>query len=159
MGIISMAPLVTPFESGTTFNTFFVTLQSDVQKYVRSCNQCGIIIIISKRANNSLHTLSISSNVCMKMIMGISAVGSYLLRIKLHFVFVRYVSFKIDISLKLNKGSNRFIKGANGYPQRAMGISDVKKFTAGIMKSGVIMEHPSGMAIKANGELTVLLSW
>ena len=34
----------------------------------------------------------------------------------------------------------------------------MKKLTAGIMKAGVNMEHPSGKTIKASGGLTGLVS-
>ena len=39
-----------------------------------------------------------------------------------------------------------------------MGILDVKELTAGTVKFSVNIEHTSGMVIKANGGLTVLLS-
>ena len=39
-----------------------------------------------------------------------------------------------------------------------MGILDVKEITASIIKSGINMEYPSGMVIKAIGGMTALLS-
>ena len=73
----------------------------------------------------------------------------------LDFVFVKLVSLNSDIILKLNEGFDKSLKGSNLYPYRTIGIFDVKEVTAGIMKCGINMEHPSGMIIKASGGLTV----
>ena len=60
------------------------------------------------------------------------------------------VTLKSDIPVKLNDGLDRFMKGSNWYPQKVMDILDVKEYTAGI-KSGVDMEHFSGIVIQASG--------
>ena len=39
-----------------------------------------------------------------------------------------------------------------------MGILNVKQLTAGIKKSGVKMDHPTGIIIKATGDWTLLVS-
>ena len=66
------------------------------------------------------------------------------------------VSLRSAISLKLNRGFERFISGSNLHPQSVTGTLDVNEFTAEMIKSGVYMEQPSG--IKASGGLMVLLS-
>ena len=45
-----------------------------------------VIVIISQRGNDLLHTLSISPNVFMKLTMGASVMDDNLLRMKLDFV-------------------------------------------------------------------------
>ena len=89
--------------------------------------------------------------------MGTSAIGSKLLRTKSDMVNVRFVNLKLGIKLKLNIGSDKFIKGSNLYPHRVMDTLDVNELTGGIMKSCINMEHPFGMIIKASGGLSVLL--
>ena len=42
-------------------------------------------------------------------------------------------------------------------PKKVMASLDTKELTAGIIASGVNMEHPSGIAMKAIGGLTLLL--
>ena len=94
----------------------------------------------------------------MKLTMSISVIGGSSLRMKLYFTFAILVCLKLGIILILNKVSDRFIKGSNWYPHRVMGIFDIKECTAGIIKSGVTREHPSGIVIKAIGGLAVFLS-
>ena len=57
----------------------------------------------------------------------------------------------------INKVFSLYAK-TNQNPQRAISILDKKELTAGIMKSSVIIEHESGIVIRASGSLTVLLS-
>ena len=45
--------------------------------------------------------------------MGTSVIGGNLLRMKLNFVFIRFLDWKLDISLELNEGSEKFLKGSN----------------------------------------------
>ena len=73
---------------------------------------------------------------------------------KLDFLFVRSVNLKLEISLKLNEGSDEFLKGSNWYLQKGMESAHGKELTVWIMKSGIQMEHPSGIIIKDSGGLT-----
>ena len=81
-----------------------------------------------------------------------------LLRRKSDFVFVKLINSKWDMSQKLKKGWERFIKGSNWYPHKVIKTLDVNEVTASIIKSSVNVKHPSGMVIKANGGLIVLVS-
>ena len=72
---------------------------------------------------------------------------------ELEFVFVMFVNLTLDTSLKLNEGLDKFIKGSNWYPYRGMDTLGVNESIARIIKSGVNMQHPSGMFMKANGSL------
>ena len=60
-----------------------------------------------------LYSLSTSSTVFIKLIMGASIIGGNLLRMKSFFTFVMVVSFKSDIDFKLNMESGRLIKESN----------------------------------------------
>ena len=73
----------------------------------------------------------------MKLTMGTSVTDGNLPRIKLNFVFVKFVSLKSDFNSKLNKMSDTFRKGSNWFSHKVMSILDVKEFMVGIMKSGV----------------------
>ena len=84
----------------------------------------------------------------MKLTMATLDINDTLLRTMSSFVFVRLVRVQLDINLKLNMGSNRFINGSNLYPQ-CWGIFDVKEFSTGIIKSGVNIRQPSEKVIKA----------
>ena len=57
-----------------------------------------VMTIINERGNDLLYSLSISSNVFMKLTMGTFIMGGRLLRTKLDFVFARVVSLKSDIN-------------------------------------------------------------
>ena len=123
-----------------------------MHKYIRglatSVEHIAITIMIHSW-EGFVQSVSISSNFCMKLLMGTSVIGSKLLRIKSYFTFVMFLNLNSDISLTLNNGSYRFINGSNLYPHSVMGTFDMKKLTVDILKSGVNMEQPSNIVIKA----------
>ena len=67
-------------------------------------------------------------------------------------------SLKLDMCLKLNRGSDVLRKGSNWYPHRVMGNLEVSKFTAGIMKSAEKMEQLSDRFITASVGTMILFS-
>ena len=66
-----------------------------------------VVIIINQRGNSLLHFLPISSSVCIKLTMNTLVICGNLLKINSGFVFVRFVSLKSDINLKLNDGLDK----------------------------------------------------
>lgn len=71
-----------------------------------------VITIINRRGKISC-THSISSSQFRKQTMGTSVIGGTLFIKNCDFALVRLVSFKSEISLKLNKGPDRFTNGSN----------------------------------------------
>ena len=90
--------------------------------------------------------------------MDTSVIGSRSLRMKLDIKFVRLVSLKLDISLKLDESSYKYMKEWNVHSPRVIGTLDVNEAMVSIIKYSVNMEHPSGMVMKANSWLAILLS-
>ena len=94
----------------------------------------------------------------MKLTKDTSVIDGNILRMKLGFTLVMFISLHSDPNLKLENGLDWFINNLNLYLQRMMGTLDVKGFTVGIKVSGVKMEQPSGMVIRASDGFTALLS-
>ena len=94
----------------------------------------------------------------MKLVMAMFLIGGKLLNIKLDFTFDTFSNLKSDMSEKLKNELVKFRNGLNWYPQRVIGVSDLKKFMVGIMKLGLKMEHPSSIVIRVSGVFAVLVS-
>ena len=74
-----------------------------------------VITIISQRGKLLLYSLSSCFRVSIKSTIATSALGGNLLRIKSVFIWVRLLSLKSDIILKLIgiNGSDLFMKGSS----------------------------------------------
>ena len=93
----------------------------------------------------------------MNLAMDTSVIGGNFLRTKPDFVFTRLSNLKLDIILKLNRGSDFFRKGSNWDCHSVLGSLEVNEFIAGIIKYAEKIEQPSGTLITTSMGMTILL--